>query len=117
MTPHPAAELARVMQAENAFLEAGDIEAAMLLLPEKRRAAEALAAQDPASVPDPATVAALRSVMAENDRRLTLAIQVQGRVLATVARLARDAAPEAARYGAAGRATPSRSPMALTVRA
>lgn len=117
MTRHPAAELARVMQAENGFLAKGDIDAAMRLLPDKRRAAEALAALEPAEPPDADTVAALRSVMAENDRRLALAIQVQGRVLATVARLARDAAPDAARYGAKGRATPARSPMALAVRA
>ena len=117
--------LARVLRAENALLAAGDMEAAVRLLPTKRRAAEAFTAAMQVGQPDaapggernPEAVTALQAVVEENNRRLALAMQVQGRVLAMVARAARDSAPRALQYGAGGGAKAEGRAMAVVVRA
>ncbi len=109
-----------VLRTENAALAAGDLAAAAALLPEKEAAAAALRAALPDAVVDPALAAMLRDASRENGERLSLAIEVQGRVLELVARAARACAPVLAQYGQYGRRGALRGGMAaqaLTVRA
>lgn len=116
-----AVRLERVLLAENAALQAMDLDALPLLLQEKTAAAEALAAaaQPTARTPELAAQAErVRGLAAENRRLLARAIDVQDRVLRLVASAARQAGlRDAARYGAAGQPRPDRAAVALLTRA
>jgi hypothetical protein len=119
------AHLAEVLTAENAALAALDLPRAGAMVAEKTRAADAFVAAERASrgtssAVDTAAPAHLRTLVAENQRLLQHAITVQGRVIGTVvravSRVLRD--PIGTRYGAQGRAAPTRlSAVAISARA
>jgi len=128
MTEHLAtasARLAEVLEAENAALAALDLPRAGAMLAEKTRAADALVAAQHASRGNISTVSAaaparLRALAAENQRLLQQAMTVQGRVIGIIARAVSRALrdPAATRYGAHGRAAPTRlSAVAISARA
>lgn len=114
-----SAELACVLRAENAALEAMDLVAAGGLLAAKHAAAEALAQAWRQSDAEPAAAVTLRELgklAAENKRLLSRAMRVQTRVLELVARAARTAQPRNC-YGAAGRiSTRNVTPHSLKTR-
>lgn len=110
MTPTEAAgRLEAILLAENAALERHDAAAAAALLDQKLAAASALST-DGLSLE---TSERLRALALENRRLLERAIDVQGRIIAMVARAA-QAAPPVARYGAKGRAIQDDGALALT---
>lgn len=121
MNMHSAARrLIEVLRSENQALAGGDAEAAARLLPEKEEAAGALRAAlvlGAGPAPDAATATVLRALTVENGERLSLAIEVQGRVLELVARAARQCVPRPSRYGRRGTMAPSAAAQALAVRA
>jgi hypothetical protein len=102
---HAAADLARLLEQENAALAALDLPRANAMLPDKLAVAGRLAALlRAAQTADPASVARLRSLAEQNRRLLHRAIAVQGEVIALVAgTLPRAAGPP--RYA------PGRSPL------
>jgi hypothetical protein len=117
------ARLAEVLAAENAALVALDFPRAGAMLADKTRAAEAFVAAERASrgtaaAADAAAPAHLRTLVAENQRLLQHAMTVQGRVIGTIARAVSRALrdPVSTRYGAYGRAAPSR-PSAVAISA
>jgi hypothetical protein len=120
-----AARLAEVLAAENAALSALDLPRAGAMLAEKTRAADAFVAAEQASRGTISTVGAaaparLRTLAAENQRLLQQAMTVQGRVIGVIARAVSRASrdPVATRYGAQGRAAPTRlSAVAISARA
>lgn len=109
--------MAQVLRAENQALSDGDLVAAGRLLPEKESAATALRAALPDAVPDPDMAALLRRLSVENGERLSLAIEVQGRILELVARAARMTAPAPGQYGRRGTMAPGIAAQALALRA
>lgn len=124
MTPDAAVRrFLRVLDAENALLDAGDVPGAVALVAEKQAAADALrtalkAATLPAGVLDE-----LRRRTDANAERLRLAMAVQSRILEMVAQAA-VAARSGGSPGGYGRpggrpgATASRhGPLALALRA
>lgn len=114
-----AAELARLLERENAALAAFDLPRANAMLADKQAAVNRLAALLQArQAVEPATAAHLRELAEQNRRLLQRAITVQGQVIALIAgALPRNAVSP--RYAAAG--TPSRGlapmPFALSARA
>ncbi|MGI4952371.1 MAG: hypothetical protein ACRYGM_11230 [Janthinobacterium lividum] len=112
-----AGRLARVLTAENAALAAGDLIGAARLLPEKNAAADALRAALPNASPDAGIAARLKRLSDENAERLSLAIEVQGRILELVARAARQSVPQASQYGRRGTTAPGTAAQAITLRA
>lgn len=117
---HEAVEhLARLLEEENAALEAMDFARAGSLLATKHAAADALAAAWRAAPPDQEQVPALSELgaLAETNRRLlNRALRVQRRVLDLVARAARGSMPDG-RYSAAGRpAARQTAPRTLATR-
>ena len=120
-----AARLAEVLAAENAALAALDLPRAGAMLAEKTRAADAYIAAEQASrgnisTAGTAALAPLRTLVAENQRLLQQAVTVQGRVIGIIARAVSHALrdPVATRYGAQGRAAPTRlSAVAISARA
>jgi len=120
-----ADRLAEVLAAENAALAALDLPRAGAMLAEKTHAADAYIAAEQASrgniaIVDAAVLARLRTLVAENQRLLQQAMTVQGRVIGIIARAVSRALrdPVATRYGAQGRAAPTRlSAVAISARA
>lgn len=116
-----AARLERILAAENAALQAMDLDALPSLLLEKTAATAELeaAAVPSADTPDlQAQAGRVRTLAAENRRLLERAILVQDRVLRLVASAVREAGlRDAARYGAAGQPRPDRIAVALQTRA
>jgi len=120
-----AARLAEVLTAENAALAALDLPRAGAMLAEKTRAADAFVAAQQAfhgKMPnaDAATPMRLRALAAENQVLLQRAITAQGRVIGVIARAVSRATrdPVTTRYGAHGRAAPTRlSAVAVSARA
>ncbi len=117
-----ATRLERVLLAENAALQAMDLDTLPPLFQEKSAAAVDLAvaaAKPVAHTPAlKAQAGRLRDLTAENQRLLARAIDVQDRVLRLVASAARQAGlRQAARYGAAGRPRPDHAAVALQTRA
>jgi hypothetical protein len=112
-----ASRLAQVLTAENAALAAGDLIGAARLLPEKNAAADALRAALPNASPDAGITARLKRLSQENAERLSLAIEVQGRILELVARAARQSMPQAGQYGRRGTTAPGMAAQAITLRA
>ncbi len=117
-----AARLERVLAAENAALQAMDLDTLPALLLEKAAAASALEAASAApagATPGlQAQAERVRGLAAENRRLLARALDVQDRVLRLVAGAAREAGLRgAARYGAAGRPRPDPAAVALLTRA
>ena len=124
-------DLATVLARENAALQALDLSRAAAMLGDKQKAAAAfLAAQSsPGAPPMPmshgqreaamAAAARLRDLAEENRRLLERAMQVQSRVIGTVAKaVPRRLAEQAPRYAAGGvSARPARMPaFALSAR-
>lgn len=115
-----AAQLAEVLAAENAALDALDLPGAAALLTRKTRAAEAFiaacAATPRAAPPDAARLAHLAE---ENRRKLHRAITIQGRVIELIARAVPRALRQAApRYSTQGTVPISRVPaVAVSARA
>ena len=109
--------MAEVLRAENAALADGDLVEASRLLPEKTAAAAALRDAIPDAAPDPAMAATLRALSTENGERLSLAIEVQGRILELVARAARSCAPAPTQYGRRGTLAGTIGAQALALRA
>lgn len=111
--------LSRLLEEENAALEAMDFARAGALLASKHAAADALAAAWRAAPPDEEQQPALAQLgtLAETNRRLlNRALRVQRRVLDLVARAARSSASDG-RYGAAGRpAARQTAPRTLATR-
>ncbi len=120
-----AARLAEVLAAENAALAALDLPRAGALLAEKTRAADAFVAAGRASrgrLPGTGEVTPvrLRALAAENQLLLQRTIAAQGRVIGIIARAVSRAVrdPAASRYGAHGRAAPTRlAAVAVSARA
>jgi hypothetical protein len=120
-----ATRLAEVLAAENAALAALDLPRAGAMLAEKNRAADAYIAAEQASrgnisILGAAALPRLRTLVAENQRLLQQAMTVQGRVIGIIARAVSHALrdPVATRYGAQGRAAPTRlSAVAISARA
>ena len=116
-----AARLERILAAENAALQAMDLDALPSLLLEKTAATAELeaAAVPSADTPDlQAQAGRVRTLAAENRRLLERAILVQDRVLRLVASAVREAGlRDAVRYGAAGQPRPDRIAVALQTRA
>lgn len=130
-----AGRLERILIAENAALQAMDLDALPGLLLEKTAAAAELEAAVPGlsttstSTPSTSTLSPsapglqaqagrVRTLAAENRRLLERAILVQDRVLRLVASAAREAGlRDAARYGAAGQPRPDHTAIALQTRA
>ena len=112
-----ARQLALVLRAENDHLAAGEPEAAVRLLPQKEAATLALKAATPGGTMDLRLAVILRDLAAENRALLAQAIEVQGRILEMVARVARLATPGPVRYGAKGKARGSIGGLALALRA
>ena len=115
-----AGRLERVLIAENAALQAMNLDALAALLQEKGAAVAGLmAAQPGARTPEmQAQAARVRSLASENRRLLERARDVQDRVLRLVASAARQAGlRDAARYGAAGLPRPDHAAVALLTRA
>jgi flagellar biosynthesis/type III secretory pathway chaperone len=121
-----AQRLAEALRAENEALARLDLtEAAALALP-KRQASDAFAAAyaaargsgarvEPAARADAEAVAArLRDLSAENRRLLERAIDLQARVIETIAGAAR---PSGGTYGERGAARGQRGAVAVTTRA
>jgi hypothetical protein len=119
------ARLTEVLAAENAALTALDLPRAGAMLTEKTRAADAFVVAErvsrgTSSATGAAAPAHLRTLVVENQRLLQHAITVQGRVIGTIARAVSRALrdPIATRYGAQGRAAPTRlSAVAISARA
>jgi hypothetical protein len=122
--------LADTLQRENAALTALDMGRAVLLLDEKRAAAEAFTAALGQAAASPSGLGAnralaerlatrLQSQAEENRRLLERAMVVQGRVIGALARVVPRALAGAPRYGASGAlAAPRRPPaVALSARA
>jgi hypothetical protein len=109
-----AAALIEVLQAENAALEAMDLERAAALLGAKQAATAALAA---APCADAAAVAEIRALAERNRTLLERGMAVQGRLIGMVAQAARQAnAAESTGYGASGTPRGARMP-AITLAA
>ena len=104
-----ATALEALLLAENAALERHDAGAAVALLDQKLAAAKALAAHD---IPHDLG-ARLHDLAARNQILLERAMKVQGEIVAMVVRAAQGA-PASPRYGAAGRAIPGDSGLAMT---
>ncbi len=107
-----AARLEAVLRAENAALERHDAAGSAALLEEKLAAARGL----PAKGVPPEAALRLRELVGENKRLLERAIRVQDRIMAMVARAARQS-PPVAHYGASGGAVPDRGGGALAKQA
>ncbi len=120
-----AAALTDILDQENRALTALDLPCAMALLERKHRATDALlAAKDGIARPrDRAAlqlmVGRLEALAEDNRRLLERAIEVQGRVIALVARSAPKRLPEAPRYTAAGSLAGANrtAPVAFSARA
>jgi len=115
-----AGRLERVLIAENAALQAMNLDALAALLQEKGAAVAGLTAAQPgARTPEmQAQAERVRSLASENRRLLERAIDVQDRVLRLVASAARQAGlRDAARYGAGGQPRPDHAAVALLTRA
>ncbi|HEX3347083.1 MAG TPA: hypothetical protein VHS58_03155 [Acetobacteraceae bacterium] len=118
-----AEALADVLARENALLAAVDLAGAARMVQEKHAAAEAFAQASKVSPPERDAAARrlahrLRALADENRALLERAIDVQRRVIGTIARAATVPSPSH-RYGATGAATASRKvvPVALLARA
>src|SRR3954447_14586714 len=110
MTPtEAAARLEAVLLAENEALERHDAVTATALLDEKLAAAKALSAEGLSREMGER----LCALAAENRRLLERAIKVQTRIIAIVARAAKQS-PPVSRYGAKGRAIADGGALALT---
>jgi hypothetical protein len=112
-------QLAKVLSAENAALNAMDFAGAGALLAPKHAAADALAAALRAASSQeasPGQLMELGKLADENRRLLNRAMRVQRRVLDLVARAAR-VGQTASRYGASGKLAQAHSPRSLTRRA
>lgn len=115
-----AAELAAILQAENAALAALDLRRAGAMVSMKTHAAEAfLAARAASGNTGNAGGDRLAGLVEENRRLLRRAIAVQGRVIEVIARAVPRALHQAAPcYGAQGRARTARPPaLAVSARA
>ena len=127
-----AETLAGVLERENVALRALDFSAATQLTEDKARALAALMARhadNRQTTPDRSRAlvtirARLEGLTIENQRLLATALQVQGRVMAVIARAAaRDAARQApgydasGGYGTGGAATTRPAPIAISARA
>lgn len=106
-----------LLRAENDALADGDMEAAASLLPAKEAAAAALRDALPNAVADPDLAATLRRLSIENGERLSLAIEVQGRILELVARAARQCAPPPQQYGRRGSMAAATAAQTLALQA
>ena len=121
-----AQRLAEALRAENEALARLDLSAAADLAAPKRQASDAFAAAyaaargsgvrvEPAARADAEAVAArLRDLSAENRRLLERAIDLQSRVIETIAGAAR---PNGGTYGERGAARVGRGAAAVTTRA
>ena len=117
--------LADTLTAENTALAELDLPRAGAMLAEKTRAADAFVAAQQASHGNISTLGAaaparLRSLAAENQRLLQQAMTAQGRVIGIIARAVSRALrdPVTTRYGAQGRAAPTRlAAVAISARA
>ncbi len=112
-----ARRLAALLREENSLLTAGNTTTAVQLLGEKHAAIEAFQSASPAVGIEPGLAKELRALTLQNRTLLAQAIEVQGRVLAMVARAARAARPGVVRYGAGGQARTDKGAVALGLRA
>ena len=121
-----AQALAELLDRENAALRAMNFKAAVALLPEKQRAADGFAVDQPRfdGVPPQSRreleriVLRLKAAAAENKQLLERAITVQGRVIGIVVKALPRALDSAPRYGAQGASRLARlPPVALSASA
>lgn len=120
-----AMRLADILARENAALQAMDIKAVTALLTDKAQALAAFTAAGEAAAgvphalrPKAETLARnLRDLVHENRRQLDIALQVQGRVLGAIARVAAQQTKQITpRYGGGGSPTSSH-PAAIAISA
>ncbi len=123
-----AAALCALLEQENRLLGSLDLAAAAALLPAKQSAAAAFVraqghTQASGGLPLPAREAAmklsarLRALAAENRRLLERGLAAQGRVIAVIARAARNHPATPPRYGASGVLAGPRTPSPLAISA
>jgi hypothetical protein len=123
-----ATSLADLLEQENRLLEALELAAAAALLPAKQNAAAAFVRAQAhtaacGGLPPTSHAAALaqgarlRTLAAENRRLLERGLAAQGRVIAVIARAARQHPATAPRYGASGTFAGPRRPVPLAISA